>query len=157
MNVRTTAVRSGHDGCAQPSGSLRAMAALRSTLRGPAPLRLCHGIEIAVDAQQQIRSVISRSSFCRQDSSRRSRSSATAMTASCVAHPFGVSEIACVRPSRWSALIVTSPRFFHHRQGPADRAFVEADDVTDARSGNVGSIASRDRIRHSVTLTPKRF
>ena len=50
---------------------------------------------------------------------------------------------------------VDQPALLQHGQRPADRPLVEADDVTDARRRNAGSIASSDMIRHSVTLTPK--
>ena len=79
---------------------------------------------------------VSRSGLLRQDSRRRSRSSATAMTWSWVVNPFAVSEIEWVRPSCRSARMLTSPRSSIAGQRPADRSLVETDHMADARRRN---------------------
>ena len=80
----------------------------------------------------------SRSSFFRHDNSRRSRSSAAAMTLSWTVRPRAVSEIAWVRPSSGAATDHDQTAFLQHRQVAADRRLVETDDVADARGRNAG-------------------
>ena len=97
----------------------------------------------------------SRSSFFRQDNSRRSRSIAATITLSWIARPRAVSEIAWVRPSSGAVRIATRPRFCSTDRlrltGPLSKPITEQM----REAGMPGSIASSDMIRHSVTLTPK--